>query len=46
VAEGIHARPGDAVVDIVKGVFVPHRNSSIQRGCGPERPLPPREPTA
>ena len=45
-AQGVHAGLGDAVVDVVGRVFVRHRNSSIPRGCGPERPPPPpREPT-
>ena len=26
-------------------VFVRHRNSSMTRGCGAERPPPPRDPT-
>ena len=41
----VDASLGDAVVDVVGWVFVRHRNSSIRRGCGLERPLPPREPT-
>ena len=45
-AQGVHAGLGDTVVDVVGRVFVRHRNSSIPRGCGPDRPPPlPREPT-
>ena len=43
--QGVHAGLGDAVVDVVGRVFVRHRNSSMPRGCGPDRPPPPRDPT-
>jgi hypothetical protein len=43
-AEDIDARSGDAVVEVVRRVFVAHRNSSIPRGCGPDRPRPPLDP--
>ena len=35
----------DAIERRVVRVFVRHRNSSMTRGCGAERPPPPREAT-
>ena len=35
----------DAIEPRIVRVFVRHRNSSMTRGCGPERPPPPREAT-
>ena len=45
VAQSGHAADADAVEGPVGRVFVRHRNSSIPRGRGPERPPPPREAT-
>ena len=44
-AQGVHTALGDAVVRPIARVFVRHRNSSMTRGCGAERPPPPRDPT-
>src|SRR5262249_4904327 len=40
-----HAADADAVEGPVGRIFVRHRNSSIPRGWGPERPPRPREAT-
>jgi hypothetical protein len=45
ITEGTHPAHADAVERRVPRVFVRHRNSSTTRGCGWERPLPPRDPT-
>ena len=45
VAQSGHAADADAVEGPVGRIFVRHRNSSIPRGRGPERPPPPREAT-
>ena len=45
LAKGGHSADADAVEGPVGRVFVRHRNSSIPRGRGPERPPPPREAT-
>ena len=45
LAQSGHAADADAVEGSVRRVFVRHRNSSIPRGRGPERPPPPREAT-
>jgi hypothetical protein len=45
VAQSAHATDADAVEGPVGRVFVRHRNSSIPRGRGPDRPPPPREAT-
>ena len=44
-AEGADTGDADTVERPVWRVFVFHRNSSIPRGCGPEPPPLPREPT-
>jgi hypothetical protein len=45
VAQSGHSADADAVQRSVGRVVVRHRNSSIPRGCGPERPPRPREAT-
>jgi hypothetical protein len=45
LTEGGDAADADAVEGPVGRVFVRHRNSSTTRGCGAERPPPPRDPT-
>ena len=40
-----HPADADAVERRIVRVFVRHRNSSMTRGCGAERPPPPRDPT-
>jgi hypothetical protein len=45
LAQSGHAADADAVEARAGRIFVRHRNSSIPRGRGPERPPPPREAT-
>jgi hypothetical protein len=45
VAQGGHASNADAVESPVGRILMRHRNSSIPRGRGPERPPLPREAT-
>jgi hypothetical protein len=45
LAQSRHAADDDAVEGPVGRIFVCHRNSSIPRGRGPERPPPPRDAT-
>src|SRR5712691_606891 len=45
IPEPHHPADADAVERRVVRVLVRHRNSSMTRGCGAERPPPPRDPT-
>jgi len=44
-SEADHTADRDAVEHRIVRVFVRNKNSSMTRGCGPERPPPPREAT-
>jgi len=45
IPEAHHPADAYAVERRAVRVFVRHRNSSTTRGCGAERPPPPRDPT-